>query len=174
MAIKVPAGVTRPTTDFVRQALFSILGGRVDGARVLDLFAGSGAIGLEALSRGAKSCRFVDENRQVCLVIEENLTKTRLPGGSVCRSEVLSFLKRDAAEYDLIFADPPYWKQHGDKDHVAMLLGSGCLEQRLAAEGWFVAEVSSQRTPPTAEGLVLRDHRVYGGSAILFYAREGH
>ena len=173
MAIKVPSAVARPTTDFVRQAMFSILAERVDGARTLDLFAGSGAIGLEALSRGAKSCRFVDENRQACQVIAENLTKTRLAGGSVTRSEVLTFLKRDAAEYDLVFADPPYWKQHGDKDHVGLLLASGCLEERLAVDGWFVAEVSSHRTPPTGEGLVLRDHRIYGGSAILFYSREG-
>jgi len=108
IAIKVPVAVTRPTTDFVRQAIFSILGERVDNARVLDLFAGSGAIGLEALSRGAASCVFVDEHRQASNVISENLAKSRLEGGRVVKAEVATHLKRDAAIYDLIFADPPY------------------------------------------------------------------
>ena len=76
-AIRVPAAVARPTTDFVRQAVFSILGERVDGARTLDLFAGSGALGLEALSRGAASCVFVDEHHQAIRTIGENLAKAR-------------------------------------------------------------------------------------------------
>ncbi|NJR43711.1 MAG: methyltransferase [Akkermansiaceae bacterium] len=76
IAIKVPAAVARPTTDFVRQALFSIINERVENARILDLFAGSGALGLEALSRGAKACTFVDEHRQATSVITENLTKS--------------------------------------------------------------------------------------------------
>ena len=83
VAIKVPSAVARPTTDFVRQALFSILGETVHDARVLDLFAGSGALGLEALSRGAASCTFVDEHRQACAIIPENLKKARLDAGRV-------------------------------------------------------------------------------------------
>ena len=79
LAIKVPKAVTRPTTDFVRQAIFSILGTKVEGAAVLDLFAGSGAIGLESLSRGAASCTFVDEHRQAEIVIRENLEKSNVP-----------------------------------------------------------------------------------------------
>ena len=78
IAIKVPSAVARPTTDFVRQAIFSILGEKVENARVLDLFAGSGALGLEALSRGANTCTFVDEHRQAVNVINENLPKARL------------------------------------------------------------------------------------------------
>jgi 16S rRNA (guanine966-N2)-methyltransferase len=170
IAIKVPQAVARPTTDFVRQAVFSILGERVEGSRVLDLFAGSGAIGLEALSRGAASCIFVDEHRQACLVIAENLARTRLEGGRAVKSDALSFLKRDAATYDLIFADPPYWKHHGDKDHVGDLLKSGLLARRLAAEGLFIAEVSANQKSPEAEGFTLTDRREYGGSAILLYA----
>ncbi len=170
IAIKVPSAVARPTTDFVRQAIYSILGERVENARVLDLFAGSGAIGLEALSRGAASCVFVDEHRQSCAVITENLTKTRLDGGRTMKSEVLSFLKRDAASYDLIFADPPYWKHHGDKDHVGAILKSGLLLPRLAPDGMFIAEISANQPSPAAEGLTLTDRREYGGSAILWYA----
>jgi 16S rRNA (guanine966-N2)-methyltransferase len=169
IAIKVPPAVARPTTDFVRQAIFSILGERVENARVLDLFAGSGALGLEALSRGAASCVFVDEHRQASAVIAENLAKSRLEGGRVVKTEVVSFLKRDAASYDLIFADPPYWKHHGDKDHVGDLLQSGLLAPRLAPGGWFVAEVSANQASPEADDLTLNDRREYGGSAILFY-----
>jgi 16S rRNA (guanine(966)-N(2))-methyltransferase RsmD len=113
MAIKVPHDVARPTTDFVRQAMFSILGERIIDARMADLFAGSGALGLEALSRGACSCVFVDESHQATKVIRQNLETTRLSGGRVIQSEVLSFLKKDQQRYDLIFADPPYrvWKK---------------------------------------------------------------
>ena len=170
IAIKVPPAVTRPTTDFVRQALFSILGERVDGARVLDLFSGSGAIGLEALSRGAASCVFVDEHRQACNVAAENLKKARLDGGRCVKADAVTFLKRDAASYDLIFADPPYWKHHGDKDHVAGLLASGLIEPRLAPDGLFIAEISSNQSSPPAAGFTLTDRREYGGSAILLYA----
>ncbi|RPJ34925.1 MAG: 16S rRNA (guanine(966)-N(2))-methyltransferase RsmD [Verrucomicrobiaceae bacterium] len=169
IAIKVPPAVARPTTDFVRQAIFSILGERVENARVLDLFAGSGAIGLEALSRGAASCVFVDEHRQAAAVIAENLAKTRLEGGRAVKAEVASFLKRDAASYDLIFADPPYWKHHGDKDHIGDLLKGGLLAPRLAPGGWLVAEVSANQASPEADDLTLTDRREYGGSAILFY-----
>jgi 16S rRNA (guanine966-N2)-methyltransferase len=169
IAIKVPPAVARPTTDFVRQAVFSILGERVENARALDLFAGSGAIGLEALSRGAASCVFVDEHRQAAAVIAENLSKAKLDGGRVVKAEVMSFLKRDAATYDLIFADPPYWKHHGDKDHVGALLNSGLIAPRLAPDSWFVAEVSANQPSPVSDDLTLSDRREYGGSAILFY-----
>jgi 16S rRNA (guanine966-N2)-methyltransferase len=170
IAIKVPPAVARPTTDFVRQAIFSILGERVENARVLDLFAGSGAIGLEALSRGAASCVFVDEHRKACAVIGENLAKTRLDGGRAVKAEVTSFLKRDVSTYDLIFADPPYWKHHGDKDHVGNLLKSGLLAPRLAADGWLIAEISANQISAVSEDFTLIDRREYGGSAILLYA----
>jgi 16S rRNA (guanine966-N2)-methyltransferase len=170
IAIKVPTAVARPTTDFVRQALFSILGERVANARVLDLFAGSGALGLEALSRGAAACTFVDEHRQAVKVITENLAKARLDGGHAVKSEVAAFLKRDPATYDLIFADPPYWKYHGDKDHVTDLLKSRLLPPRLASGGWLVAEVSSHQKSPEAEDFTLVERREYGSSAILLYS----
>lgn len=171
VAIQVPPAVARPTTDFVRQALFSILSECVADARVLDLFAGSGAIGLEALSRGAASCLFVDEHRQAVASIQHNLTKTRLSGGRVVRSEATAFLRRDPGTYDLITADPPYWKHLGDKDHVKSLLDSGLLSPRLAPGGWFVAEASSLQSPHTADGWHLADHRTYGSSALWFYQK---
>ena len=172
VAIKVPSVVTRPTTDFVRQAIFSILGERVENARVLDLFAGSGAIGLEALSRGAASCLFVDDHHQACSVITDNLSKARLGGGRVVRAQAASFLKRDTASYDLIFADPPYWQHHGDKDHINNLLQSGLLEPRLVPDGWFIAEIAAHQPSPTAPAFTLTERRHYGGSAVLFYRPE--
>ena len=182
--LAMPKGVrTRPTTDRTREALFSTLASWFDaadadassqlaGVTVLDLFAGSGAIGLEALSRGAASCVFVDESRQSHAVIGENLAKARLDGGRPVKAEALAFLKRDAATYDLIFADPPYWKHHGDKDHVGALLASGLLAPRLAPGGLFIAEVSANQASPEGGGLALADRREYGGSAVLFYESE--
>ncbi len=171
-AIKVPPSVTRPTTDFVRQAVFSILGEKVDDARALDLYAGSGALGLEALSRGAKNCTFVEEHRQAVKIIAENLTKARLDGGHAVKSEVAPFLKRDAGIYDLIFADPPYWKYHGDKDHITELLKSGLLPPRLAAGGWLIVEIGSHQPSPVTEEFALLDRREYGSSAILIYTAD--
>lgn len=169
LAIKVPQAVARPTTDFVRQAIFSILGDRVDGSRVLDLFAGSGAIGLEALSRGASTCTFIDEHRQAIAIIQQNLEKTKLHGGRIVKSDVQGFLKRDTACYDLIFADPPYWQHHGDKDHIGDLLTSGLIAARLAPDGCFVAEISAHQPSPNGGTLSLIDRREYGGSAVLLY-----
>jgi 16S rRNA (guanine966-N2)-methyltransferase len=169
IAIKVPSAVARPTTDFVRQAVFSILGEKVENARVLDLFAGSGALGLEALSRGASSCVFVDDFRQASTIITENLAKARLGGGHVVKADVLSYLKRDAATYDLIFADPPYWKHYGDKDHVSDLLKSGIILPRLAPGGWLIAEISAHQKSPVTTDFTLTDRREYGSSAVLFY-----
>ncbi len=170
LAIKVPSAVARPTTDFIRQAIFSILSDKTDGARVLDLFAGSGAIGLEALSRGAASCVFVDEHRQAVGVITENLTKSRLENGRVVKAEALAFLKRDTATYDLIFADPPYFKYPGDKDHVGKLLEIDFLAPRLAPGGWFISEITSAQKTPDSPGWTLIDRREYGSSAILIHA----
>lgn len=170
IAIKVPSAVARPTTDFVRQAIYSILGERVFDARVLDLFCGSGALGLEALSRGAESCVFVDEHRQAISVTDENLKKARLEGGRTVKTEVFSFLKRDPSTYDLILADPPYWKGYGDIDLVAKLLELPELHARLNPKGHLIAEISSSQPTPASPHFQLLDRREYGSSAILIFA----
>lgn len=169
MAIRVPASVTRPTTDFVRQAVFSILGEKIVGARVLDLFAGSGALGLEALSRGAASCVFVERHRQAATVISGNLQNTKLEGGRVVQAPVETFLHRDAGSYDIVFADPPYWRHAGDPDDLARLLNDGHLAPRIANDGWFVAEASSHYTPPQSPDFSPHDRRAYGSSALWFF-----
>ena len=110
MCIRDSAGEdTRPTSDRVRESLFNILGRRVLDARVLDLFGGTGAMALEALSRGAKSAVFVDSRDDACKVVRENLAKTRLEGlGKVVRSDYLSYLHSCRETFGLIFLDPPY------------------------------------------------------------------
>lgn len=108
--LKTPDGMqTRPTTDRVKEALFSIINFEIPNARVLDLFGGTGQLGIEALSRGAKSATFVDAGDAACKLIKENLRRTKLEtAGKVVRSDYLDYLNRCREEYDIIFLDPPY------------------------------------------------------------------
>ena len=108
--LKTPDGMqTRPTTDRVKEALFSIINFEIPGAKVLDLFGGTGQLGIEALSRGAKSAVFVDARDDACKLIKENLRRTKLEqDGSVVRSDYLDYLKRCREQYSIIFLDPPY------------------------------------------------------------------
>jgi 16S rRNA (guanine966-N2)-methyltransferase len=113
---------TRPTADQVRKAIFDILGPQTEGARVLDLFAGSGALGIEALSRGAAEAVFVESSREACALIAANLAETGYRGeGLVRRSDVDRFLSRGPDQpFDLAFLDPPYARGLG---FVARMLG---------------------------------------------------
>ena len=108
--LKTPDGMlTRPTADRVKEALFSIINYDIPGAKVLDLFGGTGQLGIEALSRGAKSAVLVDAREDACKLIRENLKRTRLEGeGRVVRSDYLDFLSRCKENFDIIFLDPPY------------------------------------------------------------------
>ena len=110
VALKTPDGMqTRPTTDRVKEALFSIIHFDIPGATVLDLFGGTGQLGIEALSRGAKRAVFVDECDDACKLIRENLRRTRLDqDAQVIRSDYLSYLSRCREKYDIILLDPPY------------------------------------------------------------------
>jgi len=173
VAIRVPKGETRPTTDFVRQAVFSRLGEVVEGARVLDLFAGSGALGLEALSRGAAECVFVDEGRGAEQAIRANLAKSRLEGGRIVRADVHGWLRRERSEFDLVFADPPYCHSALDRDHLGSMFSLEGFAERVAQGGFLIAEQSARETTRDAPGLELVDRREYGSSAILLYARRG-
>ena len=108
--LKTPEGLdTRPTSDRVKEALFSIIQFDVPGARVLDLFGGTGQLGIEAISRGAKSAVFVDAGEKACSLIKENLRRTKLEqDAKVVRMDYLDYLKRCREKYDIIFLDPPY------------------------------------------------------------------
>jgi len=108
--LKTPEGMkTRPTADRVKEALFSIIQFEIPGAKVLDLFGGTGQLGIEALSRGAASAVFVDAAEPACKLIRENLKRTKLEQqGRVIRGDYLDFLKRNREQFDIIFLDPPY------------------------------------------------------------------
>lgn len=108
--LKTPEGLqTRPTTDRVKEALFSVIHFDVPGARVLDLFGGTGQLGIEALSRGAKRAVFVDESEKACKLIRENLKRTRLEQeATVLRGDYLAYLGRCTEKFDIILLDPPY------------------------------------------------------------------
>ena len=108
--LKTPEGMlTRPTADRVKEALFSIINFDITGAQVLDLFGGTGQLGIEALSRGAKSAVFVDAREEACRLIRENLKRTHMEGeGRVIRSDYLDYLDRCREKYRIIFLDPTY------------------------------------------------------------------
>ena len=108
--LKTPDGMkTRPTTDRVKEALFSIIHFDIPGAEVLDLFGGTGQLGIEAISRGAKRAVFVDSGEAACKLIRENLKKARMESeGTVIRSDYLEYLGRCREQFDIILLDPPY------------------------------------------------------------------
>ena len=110
VTLKTPEGLqTRPTSDRVKEALFSIINFDIPGSRVLDLFGGTGQLGIEALSRGAKSATFVDTGEPACRLIRENLKRTKLEAeGKVVRSDYLAYLNHCREQFDIIFLDPPY------------------------------------------------------------------
>jgi len=161
-----PKGVvTRPTGDRVREAAFSLVG-PVAGAAVLDLFAGSGAMGLEALSRGAASCVFVERDREATRVIQSNLEKLGLTGAVVARS-VEAVLRGESSRgrrYDLVLADPPYeeWKTH--EPTLAAL-----LPVVLADDALVVVETAADVEPELPLDLVTT--RRYGSARITVFSR---
>jgi 16S rRNA (guanine966-N2)-methyltransferase len=172
LALSVPDRVARPTMDKVRAAIFSSLGDAVPGARVLDLFAGSGALGIEALSRGAEGAVFVDADRQAVGCILKNLKKCRLEAASVQTMDVFRFLDiyAHAGAFDLVFADPPYRKLPGDTDFVTPLLASEKLAASLSPHGTFVLETLSTDKLPSLDGTpwqLLRS-RTYGESGVHY------
>jgi 16S rRNA (guanine966-N2)-methyltransferase len=155
---------TRPTSDRVRENVFNIVAPWVEGARVLDLYAGSGAMGLEALSRGAASVVFVESEADAVRAIERNLDKLRLTGATVLRADATTGLAQEAAagrQYDLVLADPPYAMT--DFDTLTRYLP--CV---LADDGLLVLE-SAARTEPEVAGLAVRTTRQYGAARVTVF-----
>lgn len=168
--LRVPSEHTRPTTDRVREALFSRLQPRLEGARVADLFAGSGALGLEALSRGAASCDFVELRPASVKCVEANLRRGKLGGGRVVKADVFRFLGSVGQPYDLVFADPPWPADESEEDFGAALLEDEAMRTRvLAGGGLLILEQRATWTP--AQELLERswevaDLRFYGKTAL--------
>jgi 16S rRNA (guanine966-N2)-methyltransferase len=161
-----PKGETRPTGDRVREAAFDLVG-PVDGASVLDLFAGSGALGLEALSRGAERALFVESDRDACRTIERNLEKLRLQG-TVLRQDVLRALAAEAGagrRYDLVLADPPY-----DMFSSLQTALASYLPAVLADDGVLVVETSSREEPELP--LAKRTSRRYGSARLTLFSHR--
>ena len=166
--IQAPKGLdTRPTSDRVRENVFNIVAPWVEGARVLDLYAGSGAMGLEALSRGAERAVFVESDAEAVRAIERNLDKLGLTGARIVRADAVTGLGQEAGagrKYDLVLADPPYTMT----DYQPL---SRYLSGILADDGLLVLETAA-RTQPELPGLEVRTSRKYGSTRVTVFEHE--
>jgi 16S rRNA (guanine966-N2)-methyltransferase len=180
--LAVPKRGVRPTMDRVKAAIFSSLGDSVAGARVLDLFAGSGALGIEALSRRAAFAVFVEEDRQSAEIIERNLAKTKLKG-RVRQQDVFDFLQGasgvEAAvsappqhqmneRFDIIFADPPYERTKCGESYTAKLLTNEALPRLLNFGGVFVLEKRPKEILTERKLWRIIRQKTYGATEVLF------
>jgi 16S rRNA (guanine966-N2)-methyltransferase len=159
--IDAPRGrSTRPTSDRVREALFSILGS-IEGARVLDLFAGSGALGIEALSRGAAEAAFVDSDARAIAAVRRNLEAIGVDA-DVYRRDAFAWLRAADAEFDLVFADPPYSSAGRTAGPLSELLPPLLTETSLTV-------TESDKRDPLLLSLPLVDERTYGDTRIAIH-----
>ncbi len=163
--IHAPAGLdTRPTSDRVRENVFNLVG-PLDGASVLDLYAGSGALGLEALSRGAARVVFVERDTDAARTIERNLDRLRLTGARVVRADAVTTLAQEAAsgrKYDLVLVDPPYGMYPDLQPQLARY-----LPPVLAEDGLLVVETDARVEPELP--LPLRTTRKYGQARVTLF-----
>jgi len=174
LRLTVPTGPTRPTSDRTREGIFSALTARgvLDGARVLDLFAGSGALGLEAASRGAASVQLVDSSASAVAACKRNVRTVGAAPGSpadlrllVARQTADAFLAQDAGTYDLVFLDPPYDLPTADIDRTLAL-----VTDRLDSKGLVVLERSTRSADPTWPDMLALDRARDYGETRVFYA----
>ncbi|HEU4388116.1 MAG TPA: 16S rRNA (guanine(966)-N(2))-methyltransferase RsmD [Blastocatellia bacterium] len=159
----------RPTSDRLRETLFNILGSRIAGTRFLDLCAGSGAVGIEALSRGAGHVTFIERSRRACSVIRQNLRTLEAEAhATIFNRDAITALRRlttDSRVFELVFVDPPYESQAYSE--IMAALGKGLI----LTEGALVVVEHRAKTPPQSEVGRLREYRVIkqGESALAFY-----
>jgi 16S rRNA (guanine966-N2)-methyltransferase len=164
LTIKVPRiSDIRPAQEVVRQAIFSMLGDKVDGATVLDLYAGSGSYGLEALSRGASHATFVDSNMEAIKAIKSNLDVGRFWGkAEVVQTDAVRYVAEEShAQFDLIFADPPY--EYGIPQGLSYHLAA-----MLKPDGLVIFDHAKTVTFTKLEELEVVESRSYGSSAVTF------
>lgn len=167
--LKTPDGLlTRPTSDRVKEALFSIIQFEIPGARVLDLFGGTGQLGIEALSRGAKDAVFVDAREDACRLIRENLKRTRLDSNAkVIRCDYLEYLKRCTENFQIILLDPPYAE-------VFLENALKCIAEIdiLQSGGIIVAERPvGKELPWEFEGFIRSRDYKYGKTLLTIYRK---
>lgn len=158
---------THPMSERMRNAIFNSIIDEIPGAQVLDAFAGSGAIGIEALSRGASHATFIEKDRIAQKIIENNLAKLRVSSdrAKLIRGPVSSVIERmDAAQFDLIFADPPY--------HDPQLSTVKNIFRLLKPNGLMVLSKPGKGEVPTGAEVVVVDNRSYGNAALVFYRKK--
>ena len=168
--LKTPEGMlTRPTADRVKEALFSIINFDLPGAAVLDLFGGTGQLGIEALSRGANSAVFVDQREDACKIIRENLRRTKLESqGKVVRSDYLDYLRRSREKFDIILLDPPYAE-------VFLENALKCITEIdiLKSDGIIVAERPLEKELSFEfEGFTRSKDYKYGKTLLTIYRKD--
>ena len=165
----VPGSGTRPITDRAKSALFSILGDDVVGCRFLDLFAGTGQVGIEALSRGAAEAVFVERGGAALRTIRENLANTRLEAHArVVRADVFAFLARAPEPFDYVYIAPPQYQGLW----AATLRALDARPGWLAEDGWAIVQIHPREYEELAfEHLALFDRRTYGSVMLCFYCR---
>lgn len=171
--LKAPKGEnTRPTSDKVKESLFNIIGYIDEEDKILDLFSGSGGIGIEFLSRGARVCYFIDEDDTSVKVINDNLDKTKLKDKSVVQknkvSKALNTISIRDGKFDYIFLDPPY-----NKDLVIGTLERVVDRDLLKMDGMVIVEHETRlELPDEISDLVKSDYRKYGDTSISFYGKK--
>ena len=167
----VPGTGTRPMTDRAKSALFSIIGQDVVGSRFLDLFAGTGQVGIEALSRGAAEAVFVEHGAAALRTIRANLTHTGLTDGArVVRKDVFRFVAGEPEPFDYVYIAPPQYRGLW----AATLQALDGRPEWLAEDGWAIAQIHPREAEELAlTNLVSLERRRYGGVMLCFYARAG-
>lgn len=170
----VPAEI-RPTQDKVRLAIFSSLGERVHGARVLDLFAGTGALGLEALSRGAAFACWVERNARAADLLRRRVSEWCPDRGLVVRADVFAWLTKpfQGKPFDLVLADPPYGER-GRGERYSDLLNAVSASSSVAADALFVLEMRTSQVAIGAAGWEPVWDRTYGDTRVVMFRRKGH
>ena len=168
--LKTPDGMqTRPTSDRVKEALFSIINFDIPGAKVLDLFGGTGQLGIEALSRDAQSAVFVDQREDACKIIRENLRRTKLEGqGKVVKCDYLEYLRRCREKFDIIILDPPYAE-------VFLENALKCITEIdiLQSGGIIVTERPlGKELPCTFDGFTRSKDYKYGQTLLTLYRKD--
>ena len=157
---------THPMGERIRSSLFNILGSEIEGAVVLDAFAGSGSLGLESLSRGAKQATFVERDRVAQKIIERNIALLGVQEqAKLVKAPVASWLSTVDTQYDIIFADPPY--------NNLQLSTVFQLQKLLKPNGLMVLSYTGRGEVPTDLGVVVVDNRRYGDAVLSFYRRGG-
>lgn len=173
--LTVPRGThTRPTADRVREALFSIIQSRntLEGTRVLDICAGTGSLGIEALSRGAASCCFIENDRNALAALKKNLSTVRYDTRAdlleMDALKALNLLAARRAQFDIVFFDPPY-----ASNLYLTVAETLCNRTLLKEEGLLVTESDVRNPLPDQVGMLVKsDHRIYGDTVLDFYTLE--